>query len=213
MLDVVMEFLGGGISGGVFGILGGLGTAWVKYKADQAANKFKLEEMKAKNEYNLKMVKAETDATIAEVEANIKRDQIMTEGKMEIAEMYGRNDAIMKLSENYVKTSLIQKMMFNESGWAWITTPIAILITFIHGIVDVSRTLVRVVVTYGSVAFSMYVTYMAFQMYKELGVSMCPDDIHEIIMNMLKLLTFTTSTVIGFWFMDKSMSRKFQNMG
>lgn len=212
-MNTVLEFLGGGLSGGLFGILGGLGTAWLKQKADEKNHKYKLEEMKAKQSYNLEMIKAETSATIAEVQANVKRDQIIMDGKADIEESIGRNKSILKLSENYVKSSLVEKMMFNKSKWsAWLTIPIALLITFIHGIVDISRTLVRVIVTYGSVAFSCYITYMAFGMYEELGVVMSGAELYEIIQTMLRLLTFTTSTVIGFWFMDKSMSRKFQNI-
>lgn len=210
-MDTILNFLGGGLSGGLFGILGGLGTAWLKQKADEKAHQYKLETMKEKNKYNLQMITAETEATIKEVEANVRRDQIIMDGKADIEESKNRNKSILKLSENYVKASLVEKMMFNSNKWsAWITIPIAILITFIHGLVDVSRTLVRVIVTYGSVAFSCYVTYMAFGMYKDLGIVMSGDELYEIIQTMLRLLTFTTSTVIGFWFMDKSMSRKFQ---
>jgi len=210
-MDTIMSFLDGGLAGGLFGILGGLGTAWLKAKADKAMHQYRLEEKKLDHKYNLQMVKAETDATIAEVNANIKRDQIMTEGQMEIAEMQGRNEAILKLSENYVKTDLVERMMFNESKWTrWLTMPIAIFIVFTHGLVDITRTLVRPVVTYGSIVFSAYVTYIAFGMYQELDLIMSSENLHEIIMTMLRLLTFTTSTVIGFWFMDKSMSRKFQ---
>lgn len=211
-METILNFLGGGLSGGLFGILGGLGTAWIKTRADEKEREYKLAEAKNLREHELAMVSAETDSMIKEVEANVRRDQIITDGKADIEESRGRNESILKLSENYIKQSLIEKMMFNSNKWtAWLTIPISILITFIHGIVDISRTLVRVIVTYGSVAFSSYVTYMAFGMYKDLGIVMSGDELYEIIQTMLRLLTFTTSTVIGFWFMDKSMSRKFQN--
>jgi len=211
-MDTILSFLGNGLSGGLFGILGGLGTAWIKMKADERANAFKIENKKLDHANNLAMITAETEATIKEVEANVRRDQIIMEGKADIEESKGRNKSILKLSENYVKSSMVDKMMFNENKWtAWMTIPIAIIITLIHGIVDISRTLVRVLVTYGSVVFSAYVTYIAFGMYQELGIAITADQLYDIIQTMLRLLTFTTSTVVGFWFMDKSMSRKFQN--
>ena len=210
-MDSIMSFFTSGIGGGLFGILGGLGTAWIKAKADEKEREFKLSQMKLKQDYNLQMIEAETTATIKEVEANVRRDQIIMDGKADIEESRGRNESILKLSENYVKTSLVEKMMFNTSKWtAWLTVPIAILITFIHGLVDISRTLVRVIVTYGAVAFSCYITYEAFGMYEQLNIKMTAEQLYEVIQTMLRLLTFTTSTVIGFWFMDKSMSRKFQ---
>jgi len=209
-MDTIISFLGNGLSGGLFGILGGLGTAWIKLLADEKERSFKLQENQSKRDHDLKMIAAETDASIKEIEANVQRDKIMMEGQADIEESKDRNVSILKLSENYVKMSLIEKMMFNDDRWtAWITMPVAILITFIHGLVDVSRTLVRVVVTYGSVAFSSYVTYMAFGMYQDLKIEMSSNELYEIVQTMLRLLTFTTSTVVGFWFMDKSMSRKF----
>jgi len=211
-MDTILNFLGGGLSGGLFGILGGLGTAWLKAKADEKAHQYKLENKKLDHAYELQMIEAETDATIKEVEAYVKRDQIKMDGEADIEESKGRNEAILTLSENTVKQQTIDKMMFNSNKWtAWLTIPISILITLVHGIVDISRTLVRVIVTYGAVAFSMYVTYIAFEMYKKTGIVMTAEQLYEIIQTMLRLLTFTTSTVIGFWFMDKSMSRKFQN--
>ena len=103
--------------------------------------------------------------------------------------------------------------MFNKNKWsAWATTPIAILITLLHGIVDIIRTLVRPLITYGTTVFCAYVLYMAFGMYQELQVAITADQLYNIIMTMIKLFTFLASTAYGFWFMDKSMSRKFQNL-
>jgi len=209
-----MEFLAGifadGVLGGLFGMIGSFGNAWLKNSNDEKERAFKLAESKSKREHSVLMLKAETDATIAEIQANVQRDQIMMEGQMEIEESKGRNAAILQLSQNTVEQSLVQKMMFNKHWTKAFTMPIALLITMMNGLVDIARTLIRPTVTYGSVAFSMYVTYMAFGMYQELGIVMDGDDLHEIIMTMIRLLTFTTSTVIGFWFMDKSMARKFQ---
>jgi len=209
-MDTILSFFGSGLSGGLFGILGGLGTAWIKARSDKEERESKLKENQSKRDHDLKMITAETDASIKEIQANVQRDQIIMEGKADIEESKDRNMSILKLSENYVKMSLVEKMMFNDNKWtAWLTIPVSILITFIHGLVDISRTLVRVIVTYGSVAFSAYVTYMAFGLYQELNIAMSSDELFEIIKTMLRLLTFTTSTVVGFWFMDKSMSRKF----
>lgn len=212
-MDTLLSIFDGGVLGGLFGVLGGLGTAWLKARADREEREFKLAENQSKRKHALAMITAETDAAIKEVEANVLRDQIIMEGKADIEESKGRNESILKLSENYVKASLVERMMFNPSKWtAWVTMPIAIIITFIHSVVDVSRTLVRVIITYGAVAFSCYITYLAFEMYTKLGAQMDPKQLYDIIGTMLKLLSFTTSTAISFWFMDKSMSRKFQNV-
>lgn len=206
------SLLGNGLTGGLFGVLGGLGTAWISYKKEKEERAYKLQVAKDKREHDLLMITAETDANIKEIEANVKRDQVITEGQVVMAESAGRNEAIAKSTQNFVKASLVDKMIFNKSAWTvWLTAPIGLLIATTHGLVDILRSLVRPVITYGSVAFCCYVTYIAFGMYKDLGVEITPEQLYNIIQTMLRLLTFSTSTVIGFWFMDKSMSRKFQN--
>ena len=206
------SFLGNGLTGGLFGILGGLGTAWINYKKEKEERAYKLQSAKDKREHDLLIITAETDANIKEIEANVKRDQVITEGQVVMAESLGRNEAIANSTQNFVKSSLVDKMMFHKNYWIlWLTAPFGLLIASLHGMVDILRSLVRPVITYGSVAFCCYITYIAFGMYKELNIIITPEQLYEIIQTMLRLLTFSTSTVIGFWFMDKSMSRKFQN--
>ena len=209
-MGFLTDLLGNGVLGGLFGMIGSFGNAWLKNVNDDKERAFKLKESQSKRDYAIKMLSAETEATLAEVSANIQRDKILTEGKIDLEDSKGRNAAMLKLSQNTVKQSLVQKMMFNEKWTKIFTMPIAIFITILNGVVDTLRTLIRPLVTYGSVVFSAYVTYIAFNMYRELGVAIDADDILEIVMTMLRLLTFTTSTVVSFWFMDKSMSRKFQ---
>jgi hypothetical protein len=211
-MEAILGLFGDGVLGGLFGMVGSFGNTWLKNINDEKERRFKLEEAKSKREHSLAMIKAETDATIAEIQANVQRDRIMMEGQADIEESKGRNEAILKISQNRVTPSLIEKMMFNDTWTKVFTMPIALLITMLNGAVDILRTLIRPYVTYGSVIFSAFVTYMAFSMYEKLGVVMTADQLYEIIQTMLRLLTFTTSTVIGFWFMDKSMSRKFQGV-
>ena len=211
-MEFLGDLLGNGLTGGLFGILGGLGTAWISYAKEKAERAFKLEEAKNKRAHDLLMITAETDASIREIEANVKRDQVITEGQVVIAESQGRNEAIVKSTQNFVKASLVNKMIFNSNPWTlWLTMPIGVTIATLHGVIDMLRSLVRPVITYGSVGFCFFVTYISFEMYQKLGVVITPEQLFDIIMMMLRLLTFSTSTVIGFWFMDKSMSRKFQN--
>jgi len=211
-MEFLTSLLGDGLTGGLFGILGGLGTAWIKYKHQEKEHQYKLEENKSKREHQLKMIGAETEASIKEIEANVRRDEIIMEGKADIEESKGRNEAVVKLSENYIKDSLIERMMFNSSKITkWFTLPLALLITLIHSTIDMMRTLVRPLITYASVGFTCYVTYLTFEIYQKLGISIDSSDLLVIIKDMLKLLTFITSTAVSFWFMDKSMSRKFQD--
>lgn len=210
-MDSILSFLGTAASGGILGILGSGISGVLKYFSDKQTHKFKLEEKKIDHEYSLSMVKAQTDATIAEVNANIERDRINTEGAIDIIDAKTRGKSLQSDNEPYVHARLLERMMFDMTGWVkWITAPIAFILVLSHSLVDMSRTLVRVVVTYGSVAFSSYILWYSLELYQKLGGAIDTSDVLAIIMVLLKLVTFTTSTALGYWFADKSMSRKFQ---
>lgn len=211
-MEFLTGLLGNGILGGIIGGIGGIFTAWTAYKDKKEERAYKLAEAKNKRDHEIKLLGAETEANIKEIEAGVQRDRIMMEGKADVEESIGRTQAVLKLSENTIKEPLLERMMFNGSKYTkWLTMPLALFITFLHSIIDMLRTLVRVVITYGSVAFSCYITYLCFDMYIKLGITLDAKDLYNILMTMLKLLTFTTTTAISFWFMDKSMSRKFQD--
>ncbi len=106
-MDSIISAIGDGLSGGVLGVIGGLGTSILKYFTQKSEQNFKLQEKKDKRKHDLNMITATTKATVIEIEANVQRDQIMMDGQADIEESKGRNGAILKLSENYVKIDLV----------------------------------------------------------------------------------------------------------
>jgi len=211
-MDSIITFLSSGPMGLLFGGLGSLATGWLKLKGDREKREFDLKEANSRRTHDLSMINATTEATIKEIEANVERDQILMDGQADIEESKGRNEAILKLSDNFVKPDLVDKMMFNTNKIGiFFTGPLAFIITFVHSSIDVLRTSVRPVATYASLMFSFYVTKIALDMYTALSVVPTSDQLFDIIMTMLTLVKFITSSAFGFWFMDKSMSRKFQD--
>ena len=211
-METLLNFLTGGLSGGLFGVLGGLGTAWLKYKTDKDERSFKLEEAKAKRSHDLAMVKAETDANIAEIQAGVQRDKIIMEGQSDVAESQTRSIVLTNYEKDSVEPDVITWMMKNRSKWtAWITVPVGVLLTTFNALVDLARKLVRPAVTYGSVGFSFFVLWYSFNELSKMGVKLAPEDVTPIIKDQLRLISFIASTAVSFWFTDKSMSRKFQD--
>lgn len=212
MIDAIINLFTGGLSGGLFGVFGGLATAWLKYKSDKDAAATKLAEKKADQEHELAMIKETTDANIAEINAGVQRDRIIMEGKSDVAENQTRSIVLQNYDKDAVDEDVMLWMMKNRSKWTgWITVPVGVLLTIVSGSVDVSRKLVRPVITYGSVGFSFFVLWFSFEQMKAMGVSLSSDTWRDIVLDQLRLISFIASTAVSFWFTDKSMSRKFQD--
>lgn len=211
-MDFLIDLLTGGTSGGIFGILGGLGTAFIKYKTDKNNREFTLKENANKRKHELDMIGAETDASIKEIEAAVQRDKIIMEGKVDVEDSVGRRDVLLNYDKDTVDQDTIKWLMRNRSKYtAWITVPIGLIITAIDSFVDLLRKLVRPVITYASVGFSFFVLWYSFETLQKLGVAFDPNDYMALIKDQLRLTSFIASTATSFWFIDKSMSRKFQD--
>lgn len=211
-MDSIISLFSSGPMGLLFGGLGSLANGWLQLKGDREKRELDIKEADSRRKHDLLMISATTEATIREVEANVQRDQILMEGKADIEENKGRNEAIVKVSEDYVKVDMLDRMLFNSSKIGIVfTAPLAFAIVGLRGAIDALRTSVRPVATYASLMFSFYVTHIALEMYKALEVTPTSGELFEVIMTMITLVTFVTSSAFGFWFMDKSMSRKFQN--
>ena len=214
-MDTILSFLTGGgstIIGGLFGVLGSAFNAWIKYKDDKDLREYKRQEDADKRKHDLAMVEANTTATIREIEANVQRDKIIMEGKADVAESETRNIVLQNYDKDAVTEGTLEWMMKNASKWtAWLTVPTGVILVVLNGAVDLARKLVRPVVTYGSVGFSFFILWYSFQTMQSLNIAFTPSEWKDVVMTQLRLVEFIASTAAGFWFADKSMSRKYQD--
>jgi hypothetical protein len=212
MIDTIINLFTDGLSGGLFGVFGGLATAWLKYKSDKDAAATKLAAKKADQQHELAMVKATTDANIAEINAGVQRDRIIMEGKSDVAENETRSIVMQNYDKDTVDDDTMLWMMKNRSKWtSWLTVPVGVMLTSVSGFVDLMRKLVRPAITYGSVGFSFFVLWFSFEQMQKMGVPFDAKIWSNIVMDQLRLISFIASTAVSFWFTDKSMSRKFQD--
>lgn len=210
-----MEWLGslldGGLLGGLFGALGGAFNSWIKYKADKDDREFKRQEGKDKREHERLMIVAETDATIKEIEANVKRDTIITEGKIDALEVQGRSEIMRNYDKDAVDQDTLMWMMKNKNPWtAWVTVPLGVVLIAVDKVVDFLRKMVRPVTTYASVSFSFFVLYYSFNQLEKMGIALSPDQWVIIFSDQLRLISFISSTAVSFWFSDRWANKQLQ---
>lgn len=198
-----MDFFTNILSGGVLGVVTSLTNVWFKYKADKENHAFQLAK-----------IKAQSDASIEEIKANIQVQQIATEGnikleenKADTAESVGRSSLISKLTSNYISDSILKLMINDNSLLGKIFRPFI----YLHLLfMDAVRGLIRPILTVGIVYYVMYIINIALTKYMGVQGLSSMDLMNLVIKPAIELILFSASTVISFWFADKSMARRFQ---
>jgi len=190
-----MEFITNVLSGGVLGVFTSIFSTWFKYKEQQESNKFKLD-----------MLKAQSDASIKEIEANLQVQQVITEGVIEANESVGRSSLIQNLTGKYMSDDIV-KLMLNDGSWVGVVFKPLIYLHILF--MDAVRGLIRPILTVGIVWYVTYIINISLDTYlaDDFGAE---NLMIMVIKPTIQLILFSASTVISFWFADKSMSRRFQ---
>lgn len=197
-----MEFLTNVLGGGILGSITSLFSTW-----------FKLKEKREENEFKLKMIEAQSKANIEEIKANIEVQRTITEGAIQVEELRadveetkGRNLLIQKTTGNFISDETLHMMLNDKTLTGKIFRPIVYLTLLT---LEASRGMIRPVLTAGFSWFCMYIFIDAMALYSKGQID--PTLLmNEVIKPTINLLLFGASTMIGFWFADKSMARRFQ---
>lgn len=196
-----MELITNLLSGGLIGSITSLVNQWFKHKEKQSDQ-----------EFELKKIKATSDAAIAEINARIEVEESITERaiaveelKADVEESKGRNALIASVT-GQINTDIMLKMISDDS---WVGKAFRPFIYLHILFMDALRGTIRPLVTAGSIGFSCYVFIVAFEMYSKLETINPNDIMLYVIKPMIALLVFIVGVVVGFWFADKSSTRKF----
>lgn len=197
-----MEFLTNILGGGILGSVTSLFSTW-----------FKLKEKREDNEFKLKMIEAQSKANIEEIKAQIEVQRTITEGEIQVEELRadveetkGRNELIQKTTGNFISDETLH-IMLNDKTWTGKAFRPIVYFTLLA--LEAMRGAIRPVLTAGFAWFCMYIFIDAMALYTKGSVSQ-EMLMQEVINPTINLLLFGSSTMIGFWFSDKSMARRLQ---
>ena len=189
-------------SGGILGVFTAIFGTYFKYKEQQEVNKFKLA-----------MLKAESEANINEIKAQIEINKVITEGAIQLEEnkadtmaSAGFGSLIQSLTGKYLSDSILKIMLEDSTKVGLVFRPLI----YLHVLfMDFVRGMIRPTLTVGIVWYVTYIIDISLEEY------LIDDFGSENLMAMvirpaIQLILFSASTVVAFWFADKSMSRRFQ---
>lgn len=191
------------ISGGLIGSLTSLIQTWLKAK--EKAND---------QEFELKKIKAESDAAIAEINARVKIEESITEREIQVKELeadvqesVGRNSLIETTTGDRISEKVLLKMIGDTTFVGkYIMRPLIYIYLLV---MDFTRGIIRPGTTVTSLAFTAFVFIQAWGLYSTM-TEITPNELMKmVIAPVIDLLVFIVSTVVSFWFADKSGARNF----
>ncbi len=196
----------------ILGVISGVGvnivTSIISYKNKQ----LELEKVKIEGEYKIKEIEAMSKATIAEAEANLKRDIIVTEGAYPQKEL----DVIAKgyeMEDKRLTSDKSVEKLFKLQGWLkYFGQIIGTLITTLFAINDFIKAMLRPFITIYQIAISTWLTYLSYQMLKLHGDIISHDYAREIFTKFVDTTLYLTITIITWYFTNRSIRKDIKDM-
>lgn len=212
------------ILGGVTGLIGNVVGGIFKYKHA----KLEQQMLATRNNHEVAMVKAETEAMIMEAKANIKITQAQVEGAIDMKDADAYMQSLKEgnkalFSNKWIDNLLnIDGHMFswtNKEGhekkflsWKLFTVPIASLISFLFGLTDFIRGMLRPSLTVYLCGVTTWVTWMAWEIMQKNGVEINATQAMEIFQDTTSIVVYLTVSCVTWWFGDRRMAKTIMQM-
>ena len=191
------------IIGTVSGFIGTGITSFVNYRM----KKLEIEDSKAKREHELNMVRAESEARIAEVQANIQVAQVQTEGAILLEEARAFTESQKLGNQKIFESKWVTTLMERADVWRFLTVPLGVLVCILFAFSDAIQSLMRPLLTLYSAAVATWVTWRAWEIIQNKGLSAFTLDQAMGQWNTAASVTFTLAvTLITWWFGDRRVA-------
>lgn len=186
-----MSFIAEGVAGVVTGLVGTVVTAFTNLKAQ-----------KLKNEHELAMVKANTEATIAEVNANIRVTEANLASEMEKMDAQVFQRSIELGNTPVVDNKLVEKLFNNK----W-TMPFGVLLVLLLGLVEFLRGFMRPGLTGYLVFLTSWITYEATRIIQQKQELLSAAQALDTFNQVTRIVIYLTVSVVTWWFGDRRVGK------
>jgi hypothetical protein len=222
------------ILGGVTGLIGNVVGGWFKLK--HARLQKEIEE--GKQTHELAVITAETDAMIMEAKANIKITQSQVEGAIDLKDADAYMQSLKEgnkllFSNKWIDNLLnIEGHLFSWSSnekidkegniipakerkflsWKLFTVPVATLISFLFGLVDFIKGMIRPTLTVYLCGVTTWVTLMAWKIMQASGTEITATQAMVIFQDATSIVVYLTVSCVTWWFGDRRMAKTIMEM-
>lgn len=156
------------IAGIITGFAGNIFTSWNNRKAK-----------KEENEYAIKLLKTQTEANIAQSQANIAISKNQVEGEITKAEFEAFKQTIIESNTTSFKETYMEQLFKSKAG-----SVVGIIIAALFGIADFAKSIARPLITLFLVGLTAWVIKGAV----------------KLDTNMEELVVYLSTTSVVWWF-------------
>lgn len=179
----LIDLVGNALTSGGFGILSGLAGSAMNTYFKIKEKKLDVDILKLKGDQDLAMIKAESDAAV-------KVEEWKARGEIEKTEAGAFRDSI----------KLAMKPLFDKSYMQMLPKWVAAIVAFMFALMDVLRTSVRPVMTYGLAYVSMNIAFKVYQLDPELFKKEAGAIVASI--------AYLTTMALSWWFADRQYAKR-----
>ena len=191
-----------GIIGTLTGLLGTALTSVMNYKTQKMAN-----------EHEIAKIKAETDAMKIEAEMQIQVTKAKIEGEIEVADSLAYTESQKQGNEKMFSDEWIAKLFAVEGKvMRFIAVPAAIFLALAFGFIDWLRGVMRPGLTIYLTFLSTVITYMAWDILKQYGLSIPLESAVEIYDKVISIIIYLTVSCVTWWFGDRRIAKFLTSM-
>lgn len=185
-----------GIAGVITGLIGNVVTAITNYKTQ-----------KLKNAHEVQMTKLETEAMLAETQANIQITETKTQGELAIQDARIFKESIKAGSGKLLDSSVVDKLLDGKYT-KWVGT----FLVFLLGVADTLRGIMRPVLTLYLVGLTSWITYQAADILAAKATVLTASMAAGIFTNVTGIVVYLAATAVAWWFGDRSVQKYIKEM-
>lgn len=195
-----------------FGILwSGLGGIVTGLAGPAIKGYFTLKTQKNQYAHEENMVSAESTAAIAEINANVERDKVQGEVRIDEAVIGAMSTALKTADSDIMKESYIKYLaelppMWGEKSFLgpWLAALVVVAIAFI----DLFRKSIRPTLTTYLVGATTWITYLAHKLITAEGIAITVTFAEDLFRMVVYTVVYLTVTCVSFWFCDRAKEVK-----
>ena len=189
------------------GLTGLIGTVWSSYN-QRKIKALEISDRDKQRAHDVAMVKAESEAMMAESEANIKVTSTRVAGEIEVAEVAAFTES-QKAGRVRIFDSGYMDRLFDMEGWVkMFTVPFGVLLALLFGLADAFKSMARPGITAYLLGVSTWITAKAWQLLEAVNApALTPAMAGGILSDTIHIVLYLAVTAVTWWFGDRMASK------
>ncbi len=173
------------------GLVGTVATSWLNMRSQRE-----------KNSHEVQMVKVQTEAMIAESNANIRVTETQVAGDIERMEVEAYSQSIKEGNKQALSNKVLERLF--QSPY---TMLFGVILAFLLGFVDFLKHLMRPGLTAYLVFVSTWLTWEATKIIQAKQEILSATMATEIFTDMVNVIFYLTVSVVTWWFGDRRVAK------